>query len=162
MIYLPLPEGTYRYTQPFGVNRAKYAKYGYKGHNGVDIAPLLAGRQGVTVNAPHEGYVKLGNEGKIGYGKYVEILSLPYNLDKTRRKSYLAHLDGFLVKDGQYVGSGDPIGVMGTTGDSTGIHVHWTYKIADPDGNTLNKGNGYGGAIPIGPYTLRWINSVLG
>lgn len=162
MLYSPLPEGTYRITQSFGSRPSYYRKYGLKGHNGVDLAPLVPGSQGILVFAPHEGYVTIGNEGKTGYGQFVEILSLPYTTEGTRKKSTLAHLAEFLVNDGQFVGSGDVIGIMGTTGDSSGIHVHWTYKRADSDGNSLDKDNGYKGAISIAPFTLCWSLRKLG
>lgn len=162
MIYSPLPEGIYRISQWFGSNPRYYKKYGHKGHNGYDFAPLVAGQKDVPVYAPHEGVVRLGDEGDVGYGRFVEILTLPYNVIGDRKKSTLAHLSEFYVKDGQYVGSGDMIGIMGTTGDSTGVHLHWTYKKANREGITLDKGNGYAGAIPIAAFTLRWSNLKLG
>ena len=63
MLYSPEPEGTYRLTQRFGERPAYYAKYGLRGHNGLDLAPLIRGRTDMYVFAPHEGYVKLGDEG---------------------------------------------------------------------------------------------------
>lgn len=156
MLYCPAPEGTYRLSQKFGMRPEYYKKYGHRGHNGIDIAPTIPGRKDMYVFAPHEGYVELGDEGSKGYGKYVTILSKPYNNEGHRRKSDMAHLSKFLVENGQYVGSGDPIGIMGTTGDSTGIHLHWSYKIADKDGYTMNKNNGYNGALDVAKYTLLW------
>jgi len=162
MLYAPEPEAVARISQKFGDRPSYYKKYGHKGHNGIDFAPLIRGRTDVYVFAPHEGYVRLEDEGDVGYGKYVEILSRPYNNEGHRRKSTLAHLSAFLVQNGQYVGSGDPIGIMGTTGDSTGIHLHWTYKIADKDGYTMNKNNGFQGALDIAKYTLFWRRITLG
>lgn len=161
MLYLPLPEGTYRVTQGFNVNKAYYRKYGLTGHNGYDLSPLIPGNTGITVFAPHEGYVTLLDDGNLGYGRHVEILSRPYNNAGERKKSTLAHLASFLVKDGQYVGSGDPIGIMGTTGDSTGIHLHWTYKVADKDGYSMNINNGFKGALPVAKSVLKWVNATL-
>lgn len=161
MLYLPLPEGTYRITQGFGLNKQYYKKYNLDGHNGYDLAPLIRGNTGVTVFAPHEGYVSLGDEGKLGYGRHVEILSRPYNNEGHRKKSTLAHLASFLVKDGQYVGSGDPIGYMGSTGDSTNVHLHFTYKVADKDGYSMHVNNGYKGALPVAKYVLKWVLDTL-
>jgi murein DD-endopeptidase MepM/ murein hydrolase activator NlpD len=162
MIYNPLPEGTYRITQGFGERPKYYKKYGHKGHNGWDYAPLVPNTKGIPVYAPHEGFVRLRDEGKLGYGKYAEIVSMPYNTEGHRKKSDLAHLAEFRVKDGQYVGSGDLIGIMGTTGDSSGIHLHWTFKKTDSDGFTMDKNNGFNGALRIAPFTLRWVNLKLG
>lgn len=36
-----------------------------------------------------------------------------------------AHLKTSYVKTGDYVNAGDPIGIMGSTGKSTGVHVHY-------------------------------------
>jgi murein DD-endopeptidase MepM/ murein hydrolase activator NlpD len=169
MIYLPLSEGTYRISQWFGSRPKYYAKYGHKGHNGYDFAPLKQGfnTEDRIIYAPHEGYVKL-HYGDIGYGNFLEVLSLPYNNEGHRKKSDLAHIFRFLVEDGQFVGSGDPVAIMGGakgqkgSGDSTGTHLHWTYKKTDWEGKTLDKDNGYAGAIPIAPFTLRWQKQTLG
>jgi murein DD-endopeptidase MepM/ murein hydrolase activator NlpD len=158
MLYLPLPDGAYRLTQPFGGNAAYYKKYGLKGHNGLDLAPKVQTARDVIVYAPHEGYVTVGDEGASGYGLFLDILGEPYDVSGTRRKSTLGHLARFLVKPGQYVGSGDPVAVMGNTGDSTGRHLHWTYKKANRAGATLDKANGYLGAIgraAVGPAVGR-------
>lgn len=161
MINLPLPEGTYRLTQGFGGNKSYYKKYDLAGHNGYDLAPPKAGQKGVIVYAPHDGFATIHDEGKNGYGLYVEILSLPYTHQGKRRKSVLAHLERVLVTNGQTVSQGDAIGIMGTTGDSTGIHLHWTYKVTDRAGNTLDKNNGFLGAVPIGKYSRKWILETL-
>jgi murein DD-endopeptidase MepM/ murein hydrolase activator NlpD len=36
-----------------------------------------------------------------------------------------SHLSGFAVRPGQYVSRGDVVGYIGTTGSSTGCHLHW-------------------------------------
>jgi len=165
MIYLPLPEGTYRISQWFGDRPKYYKKYGHKGHNGYDFAPL-DGTSPRVIYAPHEGYVQTFKT-DAGYGYYIRITSLPYTKDGMVKISELAHLKEFLVTDGQYVGSGDPIAIMGGakgqigSGDSTGTHLHWTYKKGNSQGKTVDKDNGYNGAIAIAPFTLKWINQKL-
>lgn len=161
MLYAPEPEGTYRVSQKFGERPAYYQKYGLAAHNGIDLSPLVRGRTDMYVFAPHEGYVTLLDEGGVGYGRHVEILGRPYDNAGNRRKSVLAHLQSYLVQNGQYVGSGDPVGIMGRTGDADGVHVHFTYKIADVQGNTLNKNNGYLGALDVSKYTLLWRRMTL-
>lgn len=157
MLFSPLPESSYRLTQRFGERPEYYKKYGHKGHNGLDFAPLVPGQKGVVVFAPHDGYALVRNEGDAGYGLYVELTSLPYVNTGKRRKSDLAHLERAFVMSGQFVSQGDPIGVMGSTGDSTAVHLHWTYKVTDRTGRTLDKGNGYNGAVRIGKYTRLWV-----
>lgn len=165
MIFSPLAgtKGThYRITQKFGENPAYYAKYGHKGHNGIDFAPPKPGQKGVIVYAPHTGYVKLGNNGGVGYGKYVQITSLPYRKDGVGQQSVLAHLETQFIPDGQIVYAGDPIGIMGNTGDSSNVHCHWTFKKVDALGNVLDTDNGYNGAIDIARYAQQWdLNKTL-
>ncbi|WP_110943316.1 M23 family metallopeptidase [Virgibacillus senegalensis] len=90
-----------------------------KEHKGIDIAgvsnrSILAADNGVVVSA---GY----NSG--GYGNKVVI-----NHNNGYRTVY-AHLASIKVKTGQTVSKGSKIGVMGSTGDSTGVHLHFeVYK----------------------------------
>lgn len=155
MILCPLQGRIWRITQRFSENPSEYRKYDLDGHNGIDYAPLIRGTRGVIVYAPHDGYVTLGDEGKVGYGKYVMIISDPYGFEKMQRRSDLAHLDSFMVKNGQFVFQGEPIGVMGNTGNSTGIHLHQTYKQMQ-NGKVLNYDKGYKGAIDIAKHTCYW------
>ncbi len=145
----------YKVSQPFGVNGAYYKKYGHIGHNGYDLAPLFKGKEYI-VYAPHDGYVRTQNEGKIGYGMYVEITGLPHRKEGIGMKSDMGHLKTFLVQNGQYIAAGDPIGILGNTGDSSGPHCHHTYKLCDAEGKTINKNNGFGGALDIGKYIQMW------
>lgn len=141
-------------SQDFGVNGAYYKKYGHDGHNGWDFAPLFKDKEYILY-APHDGIVRCYNEGNVGYGQYVEVTGYG-------RKSYLAHLKKFLVSDGTKIAQGDPVGIMGGAktdpghGDSTGKHVHWTYKVCDEKGVTLNRNNGKGGAIDVAKFIQMW------
>ena len=152
--------GGFRYTQGYGTRPDVYAQFGLKGHNGYDFAPLIPGSRGVVVYAPHDGYAKC-IMGDAGYGNYVELLSMPRTKEGVRLKSDLAHLASFMVPNGAFVAMGDPIGIMGSTGFADGIHLHWSPKRADRAGNTLDKGNGYGGALPIGKWILLYDGSTL-
>ncbi len=153
MIFSPLPSPAI-VTQVFGARPEYYKKYGLKGHNGIDLRCGI----GTALFAPCEGYVKFGDEGTVGYGKFVKITSLPYSLDGERREITLGHLSRFVDRlAGHYVAAGDLIGFTGNTGDSSGPHVHMTYKKLDCNGNILNNDNGYHGAIDVAPYTDRWV-----
>jgi murein DD-endopeptidase MepM/ murein hydrolase activator NlpD len=87
-------------------------------HNGVDIA----GRQGEEILAVASGVVSFSGD-KYGYGNTIEI---------THDSGYLtryAHNDQLMVQLGEIVKKGQAIATMGSTGRSTGPHVHFeVYK----------------------------------
>jgi murein DD-endopeptidase MepM/ murein hydrolase activator NlpD len=94
-------------------------------HNGLDlVAPLLS-----EVSATADGTV-IFNGTKGGYGNVV-ILE-----HKNKIKTIYAHLSKAVVKEGQKVKRGDAIGVQGTTGRSTGHHLH--YEIVRDKSTRLN------------------------
>jgi murein DD-endopeptidase MepM/ murein hydrolase activator NlpD len=83
-------------------------------HQGLDIvAPV-----GAVVRAPGDAVVTRATR-TAGYGKMVD-LSHGYGY-RTR----YGHLSEVLVKPGQKVRRGDPIGRVGSTGRSTGPHLHY-------------------------------------
>ena len=90
-------------------------------HRGIDIArtnrssnpPILAADGGTVVSA---GMVSsYGNKVEIDHGNGI--------------KTLYAHLSTITVRAGQKVSKGDQIGVMGTTGDSTGVHLHFEVTV---------------------------------
>jgi murein DD-endopeptidase MepM/ murein hydrolase activator NlpD len=129
-------------TQVFGANPSMYAKFGLKGHNGIDYRAFLpsgnrAYSGGVSeVFAPHSGKIIENRLDSNGYGWYIKIENEKYG-------SVLGHFSqqsplgvGSSVKIGQFVG------FQGTTGNSTGIHLHWGFYK-----HPRNRANGYGGFI---------------
>ena len=123
--------GDYRLTQGFGENPASYAKFGLKGHNGLDYG-LPTGTQ---VIAPHSGKVIEATNDPNGYGNYLKI-------ENDKEGSVLAHLQSFQVKVGDIVSEGQPVGFSNNTGNSTGPHLHWGYYT-----QPRNRQNGYAGFI---------------
>ena len=98
------------------------------GRNGVDIAnsygtPIYAAADGTIVGAA-------GNGWNGGYGLFVKI-SHPNGTD-----TLYAHLSKVLVVSGQTVQKGQQIGKMGSTGRSTGSHLHFEVHGAK---NPLSK-----------------------
>jgi septal ring factor EnvC (AmiA/AmiB activator) len=124
-------DGDYRISQTFGANPAMYAKFGYKGHNGMDWAMP----NGTRILAPHSGKIIEARNDANGYGNYVKI-------ENSKEGSVLGHLQSFSVKVGQEVKEGELIGLSNNTGYSTGPHLHWGYYLFPRDRN-----NGYGGFI---------------
>lgn len=87
-------------------------------HNGYDIAVP----RGTLVYAMADGIVRLAADKFYYPGNYI-LLDHGQGLNS----SYL-HLSKMLVKTGDRVKKGDIIGKVGTTGRSTGPHLHWTVQ----------------------------------
>jgi len=92
--------------------------YGNNGHKGIDIA----GSYGTPIVAAESGQVIMGNNYDSwgdSWGYYVLIY---HNGTYTTR---YAHLSSLAVSTGQYVSRGTVIGYEGSTGNSTGPHLHF-------------------------------------
>jgi murein DD-endopeptidase MepM/ murein hydrolase activator NlpD len=63
---------------------------------------------------------------KQGWGRRVVI-----RIGKTRLYMYFGHLSSIAVRTGQAVAPGDLIGIEGSTGHSTGSHLHWEIRESD-------------------------------
>lgn len=101
-------------TSPYGY-RERFKRM----HKGVDIHIKMND----TIYAAFDGKVRLtAYEGK-GYGNYV-ILRHPNGLE-----TVYGHLNKHLVKPDQVVRAGDPIGLGGSTGRSTGPHLHFETRF---------------------------------
>lgn len=99
-------------SSPFGMREFRGK---VKDHKGVDIA----GKTGDPIFAPEDGTVRIKNDPK-GYGKFVELLD-----EKGQVKHLLAHMSEITAQNGQKILKGEVVGKMGSTGDSTGPHLHW-------------------------------------
>jgi murein DD-endopeptidase MepM/ murein hydrolase activator NlpD len=121
----PLPGHTY-ISSPFGARKAPLAG-ATTYHNGVDIpAPsgtsILAARGGVVVTSDYNS----------SYGNYVVISH--GNGDST----LYAHMSKKAVSEGDSVSQGQVIGYVGTTGSSTGNHLHFEIRVGGSRQNPLN------------------------
>lgn len=148
MIFCPLP-GTPLITQGFGQNPDRYAPFGMKGHDGIDFKTV----DRTFVYAPHDGVATVKDDGATGYGLHLTI-------DDGKRRSVLAHLSEILVPSGQQIYQGDPVCKSGSTGNSSGSHLHWTFKILN-NGQVQNKDNGYNGAVDVSEFTRLWLDQDL-
>ena len=104
-----------RLSSNFGMRKHPISGYN-KLHKGVDFAA----KSGTPVYAGGNGVIEfMGNNG--GYGKYIRIRH------NNQYKTAYAHLSNF--KKGNYIGmrvnQGDTIGFVGSTGNSTGPHLHY-------------------------------------
>ncbi len=96
-------------------------------HNGIDIPGAI----GTPIYATADGLVGKA-EWFGGYGKYVSIDH--GNAIETR----YGHLSEYIVRTGQRVRRGQVIGFMGSTGRSTGSHLHYEVRIAGSAVNPMN------------------------
>ena len=98
--------------------------YGYSGHTGVDFAvgsgtPALAVKSGTVVISK----ACMRNGRYVSYGEYVGI----DHHDGT--VTIYAHLSSRSVSVGQSVSQGQQIGLTGSTGNSTGPHLHFEVRV---------------------------------
>ncbi len=115
-------------SSPFGYRDARIGGNAF--HGGTDIAG--GGIYGQPVFAARSGYVAAAVWGTTGYGRYV----------------LLDHCDGFVtiygqcsnltVTQGQYVMQGQQIGNVGSTGNSTGPHLHFEVRYNGVKQNPMN------------------------
>lgn len=115
---LPLKNVKGRFTLSFGPQKEPFTGKWYL-HRGLDIAYS----RGTQIIATANGKVESIDYQKNGYGNTI-ILS-----HKWSYSTRYAHLDKVLVTRGQYVKQGDVIGLMGSTGRSTGPHLHYEVRI---------------------------------
>jgi murein DD-endopeptidase MepM/ murein hydrolase activator NlpD len=88
-------------------------------HKGLDIKVYI----GDTIRAAFSGKVRIVRYEARGYGKYVVIRH-----DNGLETIY-GHMSKHLVRENQEVRAGDPIGLGGNTGRSTGSHLHFETRL---------------------------------
>ena len=123
-LYWPVP-GHHRITSPFGYRMHPILKY-RKLHTGVDIGapngtPVVSAASGTVIASRFMG----------GYGNCIMI-------DHGGKVTVYAHLSSRAVSPGQTVSAGQTIGYVGSTGMSTGAHLHFEVRINGAVQNPLN------------------------
>lgn len=98
-------------------------------HSGIDVGVPL----GTPVLATHSGTVSYADWSEVGYGYLVIIQNQAFI-------TYYAHNMSFNVTAGQLVGKGSIVAWSGSTGNSTGPHVHYETRVND---------------IPVDPLTFE-------
>ncbi|MBP5498616.1 MAG: peptidoglycan DD-metalloendopeptidase family protein [Muribaculaceae bacterium] len=129
------------------------SNYGYRPrfrrvHKGIDLACPM----GDTVRTMFDGKVRLTKYERGGFGFYVIVRH------ENGLETVYGHLSKFLVQPNQYVKAGTPIALSGSTGRSTGPHLHletrfmgyainpaaifdFENRVAHTDTYTFNKSN---------------------
>ena len=111
-----------RITQSFGPATYRNAKYSF--HNGIDIA----NETGTPIRAAASGRVAQVGYSAGGYGNFIEIWHFPNGVGGDNPEKWITlygHLSTTSVKTGDVVTQGQVIGKMGSTGFSTGSHLHF-------------------------------------
>jgi murein DD-endopeptidase MepM/ murein hydrolase activator NlpD len=109
--------GSYRFTSGFGYRRDPLGG-GSRMHEGADFA----GASGIPIYATADGVVDYA-DWQGGYGRFI-VIEHAFGI-KTR----YAHLSNILVDKGDRVSRGDHIGDMGSSGRSTGTHLHYEIHV---------------------------------
>jgi murein DD-endopeptidase MepM/ murein hydrolase activator NlpD len=99
-----------------------------KHHNGTDI---WSPHEPCWIEAPYDGTVLDAKKSTAPGGGFGNFVILLHKIDGKFYTTLYAHMqDGTLkVKKGQKVTAGSPLGKMGTTGMSTGKHLHWELRL---------------------------------
>ena len=103
-------------------SRVITSQYGHRWgrmHKGLDIKVYI----GDTIRAAFDGKIRVVNYEGDGYGNYVVIRH-----NKGLETIY-GHMSKHLVREDQMVHAGDPIGLGGNTGRSTGSHLHFETRL---------------------------------
>lgn len=114
----PLPEGTYIKSQP----------YGY-GHHGVDLATYWSYGNTVPIRAAESGVV-VESYYHYSWGEMIKISHGDLDVGEDVYTLYAHMASGTRrFKKGDYVSKGDILGYVGSTGNSTGNHLHFELYI---------------------------------
>ena len=121
----PMPSSSY-ITSGFGYRKEVMAGSGTF-HNGIDIAvnagaPILAAKAGRVISASY--HYSMGNHVILDHGNGVYTIYM--------------HSSKLLVSVGQEVTQGETIALVGSTGMSTGPHLHFSVKLSGQYVNPLN------------------------
>jgi murein DD-endopeptidase MepM/ murein hydrolase activator NlpD len=121
-------KGKFKVTSPRGYRTLdKDTEY----HGGIDLVALGEDK---SVYAIADGVIDAVPYESNGFGRYVRQV-LPDG-----RRIYYAHMkyDSAVVKAGQTVKVGDKLGVMGSTGKSTGAHTHLELRVKGTSKDSLD------------------------
>ena len=132
---IPPVKGRYKVTSPFGW-RTHPITGKRRLHAGTD---LVSTKADAPIIAPEDGLILEARKSTApggGYGYFVKMRGA------SGATHLFAHLvqDSITVKKGERVKQGQKLGIMGTTGASTGVHLHWEVR----------------GKVPVDP--IAWMN----
>lgn len=114
--------------------------FGWRNH------PIFNSRSfhsGIDIGGPHNGGIRASNSGKViysgWYGGYGKVVILDHgSVNGIPITTLYAHLNSAIVAVGEYVSKGQIVGYEGTTGYSTGPHLHFEVRVNGKPNNPLN------------------------
>lgn len=109
-----------RVTSPFGMRIHPLPPHAKKMHWGVDYGNTPSDN---TIIASADGIVERADV----FGGYGNTIIITHNIKGVIYQTLYAHLASMSVKVGAKVKQGQKIGVKGTSGNSTGVHLHFEY-----------------------------------
>ena len=120
-------------------------------HSGLDISmptgtPLYAMADGVVR------FSAVDEAANGGYGQYIRV-----NLPDLYFDQFVAHLSRRDVVAGQKVTRGQQIGLSGSSGNSTGPHLHLECRCKEKDNVTDRKGVSPFSRGQFDPMTVKWV-----
>jgi len=142
-------EGIFKVTYPYGILDSRYSS---GKHDGIDIGNLVNPNvySICSGTVSYAGWENINNT-KQGFGMYV---SIKFDVNENGyKKVFFAHLKNINVSVGQNVGPETIIGVMGSTGNSTGPHTHVEIREYDANNNLIKK---------INPANYMGIPNIIG
>ncbi|MTI29353.1 M23 family metallopeptidase [Xanthovirga aplysinae] len=120
-------------------------------HRGIDISAV----SGTPVRAMTSGNVRFAgwSPSSWGYGNVVFIHhgDLPESPGSDHVQTRYAHLSKVLVEEGDWVNQGDLIGEVGSTGNSTGPHLHFEVLHCDGICPSSASTSNWGSPDPVDP-----------
>lgn len=114
---MPIAKDKCKIVSGFGYRFHPILKY-RRLHSGID----LAARPGTPVYATGDGVVRVAGRNPEGYSGYGIVVDVDHGFGF---HTLYAHLSSTTVKDGQKVRRGEQVGTVGSTGMSTGSHLHY-------------------------------------
>lgn len=114
---MPVAKNQAKVVSGFGMRFHPILKH-YRLHSGMDITA----RQGTPVYATGDGVVRMSGRNSQGYGGYGIVVLVDHGFGF---QTLYAHMQSTKVRVGQKVKRGEQIGTVGSTGLSTGSHLHY-------------------------------------
>ncbi|MEG1887105.1 MAG: peptidoglycan DD-metalloendopeptidase family protein [Oscillospiraceae bacterium] len=131
-------KGFYHISSPYGWRPNPFNPSRPEFHKGIDISS--SGIAGKPVTAAKSGQIIIAGFNNGGYGNYV-VIDHGVSGGGQRYTTHYAHMRSIAVSVGQTVSKGQVVGYVGTTGSSTGNHLHFEVRVNNATTNPMSYFN---------------------